>query len=214
MGKKEGQYIAIAVNGEYADRDFHRGILDKAAVIICADGGANTVEELGIAPDYVIGDMDSIRKEVLDRLKILGRTVIIEDPDQNKTDLELAIELAAKLKPREIIILGALGKNIDHTLASIISLDKIGSGIIAKITDGKNEIRLARESIEIEGEAGDIVSVVALTEVSGLTYEGLKWNVQGMKAEFGWFGVRNRMTGRKASIKLQQGKILVIKVRD
>jgi len=206
-----GKTIVIVANGTMKNRGFHAKMLKGADLIICADGGANGVDALGFVPDIVIGDMDSIKKTVLEKLKRNGRTKIINDPDQNKTDTELAISLAESFKPKEIIILGAIGERFDHTLANILCLMKIDRKISARIVDGENEIRLAEKAIVLEGKKDQLISVFALTEVKGMKYEGLKWPAPKINLGSGWFGISNKLTCPKGKIKIEKGKILVVK---
>jgi len=169
---------------------------------------------MDIIPDYIIGDLDSVSKSTISYFKKLGKTKIIENKDQDKTDLELAILLAETLDPNEIIILGAIGNRIDHTLANIFCLNKIRSDIKTKIIDDKNIIELIEKPIDLVGDKDDIVSIIPLTDVSGLSYNGMKWLVSDKDTEFGWFGVSNRLTDNKSNISFSKGKILVIRVRD
>ena len=201
---------AIIANGQLTNYEFHKRVLKKVDVIIAADGGSNHCKKLKIIPNYIIGDLDSVDEKTL--LYFLKKGVIvIKDTDQNKTDLQLAIDLAKEIKTKEFILLGVISTGIDHTLANILCLQKLKN---AKIIDDKNEIFYVNNKIEITGKKGQIISVISLTDVSGLTYSGLKWNVNNAFTKWGWSGIRNVMTGRKASIKLKKGDILVIKSGD
>lgn len=198
--------IIIISDGRIDNKNFHKKLLRDSDLIICADGGAENAISLKITPDYIIGDMDSIKKSTL---KKLNKTHIITDKNQDKTDTQLAIELAQKFKPKEIIILGAIGTRIDHTLANIFRLNsKI------KIIDNKNEIDLVEKQITLQGKKNDTVSIIALTDVKGLTYSGLKWKVKNKNVKAGWIGISNKIVKKKASITLKKGKILVIKAKD
>ncbi len=200
--------IAIVANGRLEDHEFHNNILKNCDQVIAADGGANNCEILGIIPNYVIGDMDSISSELLAELKKKAKVII--DPDQNKTDVELALELAHSLVPSEVILLCAIGTRIDHTLANIMCLARWE----AKVIDPHNEIQLVTDSTIVRGSVGDTVSIVPLSPIKGLTYSGLKWKVEDMDTPFGWFGICNNLSEPTAKIALKQGKILVMKTRD
>lgn len=208
------QKTAIIANGDLGNKGFHKKILENADIIICADGGANNADILDIIPDYVIGDMDSIEPLLLEKIKSNGKTKIIKDTDQTRTDTELAIELANSLKPKELIILCATGSRLDHSIANILSLKKVDKGISAKIVDEYNEITLIDESAEISGSEDDNISVIPLTDVSGLSYEGLRWPAKNGKYKFGWFGICNRILGKKAEVTVKKGELLIIKSRD
>ena len=204
--------IAIIANGSINNKNLHKEMLKDFDIYICADGGANNAKELGIVPNYIIGDLDSIKTSVYDYFKNFD-TKIIKDTNEDKTDLELAINLAETLAPSEIKIFGAIGNRIDHTLANIYCLDKINSEIPAEIIDDKNIIYLIKKKTKFSGEKGDIVSVIPLSAVLNLNYKGFKWNVKNLDTKSCWFGISNKMIGDEANIDFSEGKIIVIKVR-
>jgi thiamine pyrophosphokinase len=206
--------IAIIANGNIHDIDFHKKILENINILICADGGSNTAKKMNITPDYIIGDLDSVDPLVIDFFKNQTRTKIIHNDDQDKTDLELALNLAESLDPNEILILGAIGDRMDHTLANILCLTYIKSDVKAKIIDEKNTLELVEKSMELSGNRDDIVSIVPITDILGLTYSGMKWLVVNKDTKFGWFGISNKISEKVANISLTEGKILVIHVRE
>ena len=213
--KEKYDTIGIICNGTLNDKDFHKSILKKADLIICADGGANNADKLGVVPDYVIGDMDSAEKDILDKLSKQQNTKIILDLNQDKTDTELAIELAESFNPKEIILLCAIGTRIDHTIANVLCLDRVKKGINVKIIDDKNEIILIdSSSLDVFGKKGDIISIIPLTDVKGLTYDGLKWGVDDKNVKFNWFGICNQLTSQKGSVSVKKGKLIIIKAKD
>ncbi len=205
--------IAIIANGTINDHAFHKKLLGKADMIICADGGANHAYELGVIPDYIIGDFDSVKAKVLNYFIEQNKTTLIKDANQDKTDVELALSLAESFNPKEIMLLGALGSRMDHTLANMLSLAKLPSDIKAQIIDDINTIELVDKSVDIIGKGKDIVSVVPLTDVKGLSYTGMKWPVVPKNTTVGWFGISNRLVHDAATINLAEGKLFVIRVR-
>ncbi len=206
--------ITIISSGTMKNKEFYENVLKNSDIVICADGGANNIESLGLKPDYIIGDMDSIKPEILSKFE-KEDVKIIKDDNQEKTDTELAIELALSLNPKKITLLGCIGSRFDHVIANALSLEKIPPEIEAIMLDDKNEIRLLKGGVlNIFGSKDDIISVTPLTSIEGLNYEGLKWDVKDGNFDFGWFGVSNRMTGSYARISLKKGKLLVIKSRD
>ena len=197
--------VLVVANGRIGLTDFYADVVDSADVVIAADGGADNCIKLGAEPDRVVGDMDSIsdqaRNKFADKLK--------PDDDQNATDLTKALRLAESLKADEIVIIGAIGKRIDHTLANILSLQNVTADV--RIIDEHNEIFVVDDEIELDGQKGDIVSVFALSDVKGLRYKGLRWDVKDEDVKAGWSGSSNEMTGASATISLKHGKLVVVK---
>ncbi len=210
----KAQTIVIIANGTVKNKNFHLESIHKADLIICADGGANTARDLNVIPDIIIGDLDSITSENLKFFKEQKETKIIDDPDQNKTDMELAISLAETYFPAEIIILGGIGSRIDHTLANIFQLVKVAPQIDAYLKDEHNEIRIIQDSISLTGKKDDIISTLSLTQAESVSYDGLHWDLQNKSLPPLWVGICNKMTGNSASISLGNGLLLVIKSTD
>lgn len=175
--------------------------------VIAADGGADHCIKFDVEPYRVVGDLDSISK----RAKKKFKDIIIQNMDQNFTDLQKAIRIAQSLKPSEVTVIGAIGHRLDHTIGNIIALDNVDN---SKIIDEHNEIYLIKDNIELTGKKGDIVSIIAITDVTGLTYEGLKWKVKNKNVSSGWSGTCNEMKNNHCKISLKGGKIIVIKARD
>jgi len=63
--------ILIVANGTIKNRNFYKKIIKKASIIIAADGGADNCIKLGISPNYVIGDLDSISNKAKEKFKKL-----------------------------------------------------------------------------------------------------------------------------------------------
>ncbi len=206
--------IAVIASGPINNKTLHKKLLGDFDCYICADGGAENAKNLGITPDYIVGDLDSITKSSLNEFKNNEKIEIIKDTNQNKTDLELSIDLAQKLDPKEIIIFGAIGDRIDHTLANIFCLDKIKSSIRAKIIDDKTSIELVKDSTKISGKKDDLISVIPISNISNLKYNGFKWNVENLDTEPCWFGISNKLEKTNASISFSKGKLLLIRVRN
>lgn len=205
--------IAIIASGPIYNKKLHKELLEDFDIYICADGGADNAKNFGIVPKYIIGDLDSITKSSLSYFKNHEKVEIIRDTNQDKTDLELAIDFAQKLNPKEIIIFGAIGSRLDHTLANIYCLDKIKSEIEAKIIDDKTTIELIKDKTRIVGKKDDIISIIPISSISNLKYSGFKWNVKNLNTQPGWFGISNKIEKEPASISFSDGKLLLIRVR-
>ncbi len=207
----------IIANGELDILNFTRNILNEADHIICADGGANHLRRLGILPDVILGDLDSINME--DREYFEARNVRFETfpPRKDDTDTALATELALSMNPTEITYLGATGSRLDHTLANIGLLRKgLEAGVDVKIVNQKNDIRLMNRTLEISGTSGDTLSILPMTEtVKGIRLEGLEYPLHDATLHLGSTrGISNVFVKSVARITIESGLLLVIKARD
>ena len=103
--------------------------LEGSSLIICADSGVEHAFNMGIEPDLLVGDMDSISSVSLEKANKLGIERQQFPSEKDCTDTELALDIALKKGADEAIILGALGDRPDHSLANIflmVGFKKLG----------------------------------------------------------------------------------------
>ncbi len=209
--------IIIFANGELPDLEKARALLRSDDFILCADGGTRHALALGVKPNLIIGDMDSIDKEMLKKLQQEDVEIELFPRDKDETDLELALNKAVELNPDEIIIVAALGGRTDQTLANIALISNTQYAVRnIRLDDGVEEIFLCRAQAEVRGRSGDLVSLIPWGEpVYGVQTENLKWRLNGEtlhpdKSR----GISNEMTDDTASVKIESGLLLVIHTRN
>jgi thiamine pyrophosphokinase len=211
------QRIVIFANGELPDLDKARLLLRADDTFICADGGTRHALSLDVTPNLIIGDMDSAAKVQLQVLQGAGVPIELFPHDKNETDLELAINRARGLKPKQILIIAGLGGRLDQTLGNIALLtDARLSTFDARIDDGVEEIFLCRNQAEVWGKSGDLVSLIPWQgPVSDVQTEQLKWPLHHEtlypdKTR----GISNEMLGETASISIGSGLLLIVHRRQ
>ena len=204
--------IIIVANGNLPNLEKARQLIRPDDFILCADGGTRHALALGITPNVVIGDLDSITGEERRKIENLGVEIIQHPTDKNETDLELAIDHALKLNPSQIFIVAALGGRMDQTLANIALLSN--SSLVThnlRITDGIEELFFCHDQAKIEGRSGDIVSLIPWQgEVTGVFTENLRWHLDHEtlypdKTR----GISNEMTSDTATVSITSGLLLI-----
>ena len=206
----------IITGGTIEDLQWLSGVIKERDRVICVDGGARYAAALGLIPDIIIGDMDSLAHQELDRLTGLGAAVREYPPDKDDTDTTLAVAEALSGSPEEIIIVGALGTRFDHSLANVhllrVALDW---GIQARIINEYNEISLVSPHLPavVNGRPGDLFSLLPLTEeVTGINVKGARWPLENATFRIGNpYGVSNRLAAGKVDISLESGLLLLIR---
>lgn len=201
----------------HGDKLGHEVIMDeveKADIIICADGGAEYAYKNNIIPHYLIGDFDSIDGEIFDFYSHKGVNIIKFPVEKDYTDTEICINKAIELGCSEIGIVSGIGSRIDHSLGNIGLLHICSKrGANGYIISPNAVIYHCMDEIEIEGETGETVSIIPFNgDVNGITTEGLAYGLKEAVIKFGSpIGISNLMTDRKCKIKIKSGEILVIK---
>lgn len=209
--------IVIFANGELPDPARARELLQPDDHIICADGGTRHALALDVRPDLIIGDMDSAEKDQLQKLKDIGVELELYPRDKNATDLELAVEKAIELTPKEVIIVAALGGRIDQTLANMSVLaDPRLSAFDVRLDDGVEEILLCRDQVQVDGRSGDIVSLIPWGRtVHGVSTENLKWPLKDETLHpEKTRGISNEMIAGSATVHIQSGLLLFVHRRQ
>lgn len=209
--------IVIFANGHLPDVEKARTILGADDYIIAADGGTRHALALGVTPNVVIGDLDSMRRAEIEEVKSREIQIILYPRDKNETDLELALNHALGLKPDGILVIGALGDRLDQTLANLALISGARfSGLDVRLDDGVEEAFFCRASSEVRGRSGDVISLIPwLGKVEGVRTENLKWPLRGetLYPERSR-GVSNEMAAALAKVGIASGLLLVVHRRQ
>jgi thiamine pyrophosphokinase len=207
----------IIANGQIHDGDFLRSLVAPTDLVVCADGGVSNALALGLQPQVVVGDLDSLNESLRSRLEKMHCQFIVHPACKDETDLELALYYAIEHGVDEILILGALGGRIDQTLANVLllALPELRS-VQARILDGRQEVFLIRDEALVEGQVGDTLSLLPLTEqVTGIYTEGLEYPLENGTLYLGpTRGVSNALTASQARVRVGQGLLLAVIIHN
>ncbi|MEL7564497.1 MAG: thiamine diphosphokinase [Dehalobacterium sp.] len=206
----------IIANGDINDYSWHKSQVQETDFIVCADGGTRHAVSMGIVPNVVLGDFDSLSPEVK-RVLADTRCEFYEHPEEkDMTDTELALRYSLKKNPEEIILMGSLGTRFDHSLANIFLLSDVSAHIRIKVINEQNEIMVLKEKLYLQGSPGDIVSIIPLSkELTGVSTRGLKFMLRNETLLLGTSrGVSNEMAGSEAMVEIKEGVALVIRAWD
>lgn len=188
--------------------------------MIAVDKGLEAFYQLGITPNHVVGDFDSVLDDILKFYQNNPQVVFHNyHPEKDYTDTDIALKLAISLNSSSITIMGALGKRIDHTLANIhILTDALEAHIPCQILDSHNRIYLIKNNTTLYKNKlyGNYISLFPLTTtVEGLTLNGFKYTLNNHTLSIGKsLGVSNEILEPTATIELKNGILIVIESKD
>ena len=210
----------LIVTGGEINKNFLKKHLkiNKYDIIIAVDKGLETLDILNINPNYVVGDFDSIDKTILRKYENTQIDIIKLNPEKDLTDTHSAINLAIGLKSKKIIIIGAIGTRLDHTIANIHILKlAIDKGINIKIINETNEITLINNSIKIYKDQNyKYISLIPLTTtVENITLKGFKYPLTKRTLYIGdSLGISNEQLQQEGEIQLEKGILILIRSKD
>lgn len=173
-------------------------------LLICTDGASRWARKRGVRPHVVIGDMDSgaltAECEVID----CG-----PHDQQENTDAEKALLLALERGATEIVLLGATGQRLDHTLGNVSLAARYHDRAEVVVADECGELRVVSGSYAVKTRTGARVSLLALTVEVTLDTEGLKWPLHG-PLELGTRGLSNEAVGEEVVVTVHTGMVAVV----
>ncbi|WP_117160873.1 thiamine diphosphokinase [Paraliobacillus sp. X-1268] len=185
---------------------------------IGADKGSYRLVEENMSLDLAIGDFDSITEDEFSKVKEHAKKINVFSIEKDETDLDLAILEAMALKPNKLLIFGATGGRMDHTLANIQLLSRLKQDIQTSIIDSQNEISLFRPgNYEIEENHNlPMISFIPLTPaVAGLSLENFYYPLEDKLIEWGsTLCLSNKLIRKKGTFSFDTGILIMIKSRD
>ncbi len=195
----------LILAGGVASPEEAREAACAADFVLAVDGGFDLAQKAGLTVDLLLGDLDSLSSPLPPTLSV--RRVPRE---KDATDLELALDHAVSLGPEKILVVGAFGARLDHTLANANLLEKYDLPVV--LFHDRARVYLVVDQVELAGEPGDLVSLLPLTaEVRGVTTWGLRYALtDGVLLRASTRGVSNEVVATPFGVSLREGKLLLI----
>ena len=175
--------------------------------IIAADGGFVHTQKLGITPDIILGDFDSLGYTP-DRANVFP----VEKDD---TDAMLAVRRGLQLGYRKFVLYGSLdGPRLDHTVANFQTLQFLADRDAVGYLVGSGQLVTVVKNGSLTFPAGmeGTISVFCMgKDAEGVTLEGLYYPLENGTLTAGFpLGVSNHFTGAEAAITVRNGSLLVV----
>ena len=206
--------IVILADGNYPVAPYPLELLQKASCIICCD--ASVLKLKGLAPHYIVGDMDTLSPEHAIKYKdIIHKSSCQETNDQTKA-FSFALGLVPPGTQADIHILGTTGGREDHTLGNISLLmeytKNIGNaiapfnnlmheGINVDIVTDNGIFTPHYNSFEKSCRAGQQISIFSFDNTIRLKSQGLRYPTDNATFEFWWSGTLNEAVADSFSLE-------------
>lgn len=190
------------VGGGPVPATLFRKALQRAPRVVAADGGADRCLALGVMPEAVVGDMDSISAKAW---AAVGPDRLHRVAEQETTDFDKALR---SVSAPVVIGVGFMGARVDHGLAVFNAL--VRSAQPCLLLGPKDVVFHVPGDLDIAMRKGDRFSLFPLARVTGRS-TGLHWPLDGLHfAPNGMIGTSNRVTGPQVSLRMSGPGMLCI----
>lgn len=187
--------------------------LPADAFVIAADSGYAHAIAMGLAPNELVGDMDSITSVDLTDARDSNILITEYPSDKDLTDTEIAIASAIARRSSHVTVVSGGGDRFDHVLGMVHSLASCARTVDTTLLIGTARVSYVSytKEFQLDTQPGDIVSLIPLGGDNTVTTTGLQWELgHDTLQSFASRGVSNIATSESVSISVTDGVLAVI----
>ena len=181
--------------------------IEDTIYVVAADSGYDNALELGIIPDCLVGDLDSIRHKPAENIQIITFPV-----DKDFTDAELAaIHLYEKGITEYTLIGGGEGR-LDHVISL---LDCYSGKFYPDIWITEKEIIYAvTRKLQLELVHVHIISLFnPCSRKAVVSTKGLFWELAKKEIKRGNSSISNRNNNKQISVVVENGALILVSIQ-
>lgn len=208
MLEKENCRAVIMAGADISDYSFFTPL--SGDYVICADRGYLHAVKLGVKPDVLLGDFDSLNIPLPG-----GQEILTYPAEKDETDLQIAIGHALDRGYRDILVIGAFGGRMDHFLGNVCLMKwtrERGGNLI--LEDSDTRMFLLADTVTLPQKGNRYLSVIPFFEDAVVSLAGVKYPADKAQFKVGdTLGISNEITSEAAKITVFEGSVLVLQCR-
>ena len=212
-----GRTAVVFLNGHYEDEAWDRRLVGQADFVVAADGGARRLLALGLRPDVLVGDLDSLEPESAAALVDAGVPLVRHPVRKDFTDGELAVDEALARGAASVLLAGALG-DLDHELGHLAVLRRLAArGVRARLVAPRLLVAVLQAPVRalLGGAAGARVSLAALSAGAELSLRGLSYPLDRHRLRADeCLGLGNEAIAGEAVVDVHSGEAALLAAVD
>lgn len=194
----------ICLNGSIPTDDLFEQFAELP--LIAADGAANALVAMGVVPEFIVGDLDSVDADTLRRID--GLSEVIVEPDQDTNDFEKTLRFAEGQLWKRLLIVGIHGGDLEHTLNNWSVMMRYGKTLSLTALDRTRYALPLFASTQFSASENELLSLIPQPHAH-LTTEGLQWPLLNEALSLGGReGARNRASAEVVRITVHDGSLL------
>ena len=207
-----GQACVVFAAGAWAADEVIQALVDKADMIVACDGALTECVRRGIKPQTVIGDMDSVDHDLLDRFAAEGG-LVQHDANQDTNDLAKTLAWVEQQGVSSCSIVGVTGGDAQHEWANLMTC---ASSTLDIRCEGLHHVyRFFRAAVSnsIGLRPGASFSIFAIPEAHEIHLSGAKFELTGSSLFLGSEGLHNVATSAKVKLSFKRGRLMIMHPR-
>jgi thiamine pyrophosphokinase len=214
VAPQSAKTVVVVTGGDALAPDQLPSLPDRA-VVVAADSGVDRAHALGLAVDVAVGDFDSVTADGLARAQATGAAVDRHPARKDRTDLELALDVAVRWAPERIVVLGGHGGRLDHLLANalLLAADRLADiDVVAQMGPARVTVVRPGRTATLDGPVGDLVTLLpGHGPARGVRTEGLLYPLADEDLAAGATrGVSNELVAPPATVSVRAGALLAV----
>lgn len=205
----------IIANGASCQPKLLGQLLEWSPLVVVLDSAIERVISLDIKVDVLLGDFDRDFDPEVYKTKQYPLE-IVHTPDQNKTDLEKALDYLIERKMPAVNIVWATGKRADHTITNLTNIVRYRDLIKIVILDDHSKIFLLPNKFEKWYTAGTPISLIPIGVVKGIHSQNLVYPLANDTLTIGYrTGSSNAVASDGlVTIEHSEGDLLLMECMD
>jgi thiamine pyrophosphokinase len=199
----------LLIGGEGPVRAVVEPLLAGNPRIMAADAGFDLAVALGLEPELLVGDLDSVGDTP--ELRAFPPERVRRFPaDKDETDTELGLRVFRELGVERVVLIGGGGGSLEH-LVGILALFERQPAPAAWYT-AREHVEAVDGTLVLEGCRGLTLSLFPLADrVRGMSSRGLKWPIDHLSWNRGDAGVSNLCVEDRVQIRVREGRLLMVR---
>lgn len=197
--------LALIANGAISDYSILHPLIQSCDEIIAVDRGLIHCHAMDIIPNLIFGDFDSIDPLFLEEYDSIPKKQFPVEKDE--TDLELAVAYGIAKGFKKIVLFGAFGNRLDHTMNNVYLLARHPE-VLSALTE-EEEFFAVRSKKTLDITPGKTVSLIPILSEAIVTTKGLKWELNNHALNYHFLSQSNVAMQEKITIDVKSGIILV-----
>ena len=199
----------LLLGGSGPSREVIAPFLAGIGAVVAADSGFDLAVALGLRPDLVVGDLDSVRSR-RELANLPAGRVRRAKAAKALTDAELGLQALSELGCRRVVVAGGGGGRFDHQLAVLGLFERYRRPQVW--LTAAEHMEVVAGTSRFRGHRGCTVSLFALSATAaGLASRGLRWPLDGVRLRRGLASVSNVVVADEWQVSVRTGRLLMIR---